>query len=371
MLGRLLDSQAIIDGLGQGILIFDSSSRLVMVNSAARLLLGVDVEFMKVQGWLGAAAYFDRLFAEDDTLNGVRNRALTSDRPIRFKLFRGGELIPCWASAIHGTGGEVFMMLTLDSPDWSGVSSVLHRYLQEVDSAVDAAGGHADLIQKSLQNPKATQSLEQLSRRVGGFARIISIQMFRLHALTNMMARLDSLRSGGLAATLQQDLDKVLLSDFFEDFLETLDDPPLIDPETSSEAQRGRVKRIVPPHLSVVASRHYLVLVLRDILRNAMMYSMRGTEVRIVVFASTRDSSVQIDVTDEGYGIRASEQDRVFAPFERARQPQIISEFGYGLSLYLCKHEVEAMNGQIWFESHEGGGSTFSLRLPAWRDDKA
>jgi signal transduction histidine kinase len=354
MLGRLLDTQATLDGLAQGVLIFDSNSRLVLAN--------------KAQGWVGAAAYFDRLFTDDATLNGIRNQALKADRPIRFQIYPGGELIPCWASAVHGSGGEMFLMITLDTPDWSGVNSVLHLYLQEVDQAVEAANGHAELIQKSLQNPKATQSLEQLSRRVGGFARIISIQMYRLNALTNLMARLNSIRSGGLRDTVAQDVDKIVLSDFFEEFLETLDAPPLVDPETSSEPQRGRVKRIVPPHLSIFASRHYFELILRDLLRNALMYSMRGTEVRIVVFASSGDSSVQIDVTDEGYGIRSSEHDRVFMPFERARQPQIISEFGYGLSLYLCKHEIEAMNGQLWFESHEGGGSTFSLRLPAWRD---
>ena len=54
-----------------------------------------------------------------------------------------------------------------------------------------------------------------------------------------------------------------------------------------------------------------------------------------------------------------------FAPFERARQPQIIAEFGYGLSLYLAKAEIEAMGGRIGFESQEGIGTAFSLQLPA------
>jgi two-component system sensor histidine kinase VicK len=69
-------------------------------------------------------------------------------------------------------------------------------------------------------------------------------------------------------------------------------------------------------------------------------------------------------VHDDGYGIRESDHDRVFTPFQRARQPQIISEFGYGLAIYLCKHEVEAMNGRIWFDSAEGAGTTFSIALP-------
>jgi two-component system sensor histidine kinase SenX3 len=113
----------------------------------------------------------------------------------------------------------------------------------------------------------------------------------------------------------------------------------------------------------------HLAVILRDLLRNAIMYSLKASPVYIV--GHGRDQSVQIDVVDEGYGIRGSEAERVFAPFMRARQPQIVGEFGYGLSLYLCKHEVEAMNGRIWFESEEGVGTTFSLKLPAWRDDSS
>jgi two-component system sensor histidine kinase SenX3 len=86
----------------------------------------------------------------------------------------------------------------------------------------------------------------------------------------------------------------------------------------------------------------------------------------IVIEARRVGQRVQIDVTDEGYGIRRREQERVFAPFQRARQPQVIAEFGYGLSLYLCRYEVEAMNGRIWYESEEAVGTTLSIMLPIW-----
>ena len=121
----------------------------------------------------------------------------------------------------------------------------------------------------------------------------------------------------------------------------------------------------------VYASPGRVADVLQDLLRNAIMYSMKASPIMILAQTSGQNQSVQIDVVDEGYGIRAKEFDRVFSLFERARQPQIMGEFGYGLSLFLCKHEVEAMNGKIWFESEEGVGTTFSFKLPVWRDDSS
>ena len=99
------------------------------------------------------------------------------------------------------------------------------------------------------------------------------------------------------------------------------------------------------------------------------MYSMKASPVKIV--ASLQGKNVQIDVIDEGYGVRAKEIDKVFQPFQRARQPQIIAEFGHGLSLYLCKQELEAMSGGMWFRTEEEVGSTFSIKLPSWQDSSS
>ncbi|MCA9905527.1 MAG: PAS domain-containing protein, partial [Anaerolineae bacterium] len=105
---RMLDNQALLDGLGQGTLVFDSADRLVMINQAARALLGHDIRAFHINGWPGANGFFERYLADDgETLDQIRARALASERPIRFQIQRNGEIIPCWASAVHREGGEI------------------------------------------------------------------------------------------------------------------------------------------------------------------------------------------------------------------------------------------------------------------------
>ncbi|MCC6616954.1 MAG: ATP-binding protein [Anaerolineae bacterium] len=368
---RTLDNQALLDGLGQSTLVFDSADRLIMINQAARTLLGQDVRAFQVSGWMGANGFFERyLDGENQSLDEIRARALASDRPIRFQIQRNGEVIPCWASAVHRDGGEIYTLLTLEVPDWQAINTVMQRYLDEVDDAIGATIGHATLIEQNLRNADNTD-VAKIERRVGGFTRLINVHMVRIQRLTAMITRLNAIRAGEIRDLVTIDRRKIVLADFLEDFVETIDDMPLVDPDTETDSFRPRLKVIAPAHLAVSASPRYLTHVLRDILRNAIMYSMRGTPITMAVFAGSRESTVQFDLTDEGYGIRASEFERVFAPFERSHQPQIISEFGYGLSLHLCKHEIEAMDGLIWFESQEGSGTTFSLRLPAWRSESS
>jgi signal transduction histidine kinase len=367
-----LDIEGLLDGLGQGVLVFDSSNKLVAENRAARTFLGADLRLVRAEGWNAAAILFDtRQNDPDKAVDNIRAQALDSDRPVRFHIYRQGEHIPCWATAVPGKGGEVYTMITIEIPDWSALSEILSKYLVEVRDAIDSTRGHANLIAQTTKRPKANDTIETVGRRVTGFTRLIDIHMHRLGALTDLMERLEQLRTGRLRDGVRTARRRIVLADFFEDFLEEIDDSGLVDPESDSRDHRRRIKTNVPDSLVISASPTHLLGVLRDLLRNAIMYSMKAAPVQVVAHASAKDNMVQIDVIDEGYGIRSSESERVFQPFTRGRQPQIMSEFGYGLSLYLCKHEVEAMNGRLWFESEEGVGTTFSLKLPTWREQPA
>jgi signal transduction histidine kinase len=362
-----IDSQTILDGLGQAVLVFDKANRLVTENRAARSFLGVDYKLVRSEGWSAMVMLLNlRPDPNAATLDVVRAEALNADRPIRFQIERGGERMPCWASVVQGEGGEVYTMISIETPDWSVLSELLDHYLGEVREAVSSTQGHADLIGRTVRQTR-TDGADRLARQVSGFTRLIDVHMHRLSRLTEMMARLAAIRTGTLRAAVRSGRRKLNLANFIEDFMEMLDEAALIDPETDMSDCRGRTHTDVPASLVIAASPSHLHAVLRDVLRNAIMYSMKATPVRLTA-TLTGDHAVQIDIADEGYGIRAGEVDRIFMPFVRARQPQIISEFGYGLSLYLCKHEIEAMGGYLWLTSEEGVGTTVRMKLPAWKE---
>jgi signal transduction histidine kinase len=69
-------------------------------------------------------------------------------------------------------------------------------------------------------------------------------------------------------------------------------------------------------------------------------------------------------VADTGVGIPAADRERVFERFFRTEIAMQHAIQGTGLGLTITKAIVEAHNGTIAVDSEEGGGSTFTVRLP-------
>ncbi|MDZ4770571.1 MAG: ATP-binding protein [Chloroflexota bacterium] len=362
-----LAAQSLIDSMAPSVLVFDSADRLVLTNESAKALFGADLRLIQAEGWGAAQVLFNaKQVAHARKIDEIRKGVLTSGEAARFTIYRGGERLPGWISTFS-EGGDKLTMVAVDKPDWSALNDLMSKYLDEVREVMHATQGHTNIIVQSISRARAGTTAEQIAPRVTGFARLIDIHMFRLRALTDMVERLERIRTGAVRDLAARGKKRISFADYMEDFVEALDESQLVDPENDPGDYRKRIQAIIPPKLMLSASTEHLTVVLHDILRNAIMYSMRATPIKVIAYAN-RDGSGQIDIVDEGYGVRTEEVERVFSPFMRSRQPQIMGEFGYGLSLYLCKYEIEAMNGRIWFASEEGVGTTFSIKLPLWQD---
>lgn len=362
-----LDYRAILDGLGQGILIFDQEDRLILDNVAARTILGANLVLVRAEGWRAAAMLFDAVQDNRPTADEVRAKALRQAQPVRFHTFLAGAYTPCWATAIYGPGGAIYTMITIERPDWSALTELTSTFRSESRVSITSTRGHAELIKQVINKRTPATTADQLAKQVGGFAGIISVHMYRLEILTDMLQRLEDIRTGHLTAVLRSSRKPIELVGFLEDLLEDISESPLVESPDPTVDYRDRIRLDVPDGLQISASKQHLTYVMRDLLRNSFMYSEPDSPITIRATPSAKARSVQIDIIDEGYGIRQKEIGRVFTPFQRARQPQIIAEFGYGLSLYLVKMEIEAMGGKIWFATEEGVGTTFSFIVLRWR----
>jgi signal transduction histidine kinase len=77
-----------------------------------------------------------------------------------------------------------------------------------------------------------------------------------------------------------------------------------------------------------------------------------------------RRNEVIFSVTDTGCGIPANDQKRIFTKFFRAGNALTQDANGTGLGLYLTKVVAGHLDGDVWFDSIEGKGSTFYFSLP-------
>ena len=113
---------------------------------------------------------------------------------------------------------------------------------------------------------------------------------------------------------------------------------------------------------SVAADRDKVRQVLVNLIENAIKYSPDGG--RIDVGVEPDDEVVRFYVRDEGLGIPAEEQERIFEKFYRLDPGMTRGVGGTGLGLYICSELVDRMGGRIWVESAEGEGSSFFCELP-------
>ena len=79
------------------------------------------------------------------------------------------------------------------------------------------------------------------------------------------------------------------------------------------------------------------------------------------------DDEVGVTVTDDGPGIPADARAHLFDRFYRVDGARTRAVGGSGLGLAICREIAVAHGGNVWVESEEGRGSSFSLALPADR----
>ncbi|MBE7549505.1 MAG: HAMP domain-containing histidine kinase [Anaerolineales bacterium] len=102
-----------------------------------------------------------------------------------------------------------------------------------------------------------------------------------------------------------------------------------------------------------------------NLLSNASKFTLPGGLITVDVALAEEAGFLQVSVADNGVGISADDQAKLFNRFFRAASPQPTETKGAGLGLHITRALAELHGGRIWFESELGRGSTFHVTFPA------
>jgi two-component system, NtrC family, sensor histidine kinase KinB len=333
-------STAIIENIADGIVAVDRDGEVVLWNRAAEEITGVPRN--EALGRTPTQLLRRTLEGDDDAPGG--NRLVS--------INRGGEEV--WLSLTEAVmrdpagqvAGRIFAFRDISAD----------RYVEEMKSDFVSAVSH------ELRSPLTSiygfaETLLRQDVLFGEeerrtFLGYIASESERLTAIVDALLNVARLDSGDLQVNLNAvDVNAVVV-------------------EAVSSAEEGAgmnghrfVIELPTEPVAAEADGDKLRQILGVLLDNAVRYSPEGGTVTVA--ARRNDQTVEIEVADEGIGIPAHEQERIFRKFYRAEGgggPR--GTGGTGLGLFIAQGLVLAMGGRIWVSSAEGEGSRFAFELP-------
>jgi signal transduction histidine kinase len=119
----------------------------------------------------------------------------------------------------------------------------------------------------------------------------------------------------------------------------------------------------VDPPPAVLADPNQIAQVVTNLVTNALNYAPAGGEITLRI--DRQDGEAILSVHDTGVGIPPEDLEHLFERFYRGRSAREMGAPGSGLGLAICREIVDLHGGHIGVESRVGGGTTFTVRLPA------
>lgn len=206
----------------------------------------------------------------------------------------------------------------------------------ELKTPLTAISGYAELLEGGMAGEEQQKHFYQEIRKNAD----------RLLALINDIIRLSELDRKGYESTFEE-------VDLYEIAKECLDELLV------NAKQRSVTISVEGESCNVRGSRDLLKELIENLSQNAIRYNNLGGKVLISI--SQKDSRAMLTVKDNGIGIPASEQERVFERFYRVDKSRSKATGGTGLGLAIVKHIVEIHDAKIELDSAPGVGTTMTV----------
>lgn len=341
----------VVESMAEGVVAFDASGVVHVVNPEAARLLSVESETGRGdaresegagRSLLGTS--IEGIPTEQDVLDIVRSGLAGESGARTVRLGSNVVLLHC--TPLLDPEGEVdgAVLVLADVTERHRIEAAQRRFVadasHEMRTPVAALKGMLELLVDGAKDVPEVRD---------DFLQTMQFEVDRLGRLVADLLTLARLEAGNLQLRPAPESAAGLLGDV-AGVMRTL-------------AEQAGVELAVhaPEDARVLADRDRILQVLLSFTDNALKHSPRGATISL--FAKPEGRMVRLEVSDEGSGIEADDVARVFERFYRGDARP--SKAGAGLGLAIAKEIIEAHGSSIDVRSEPGAGTTFGFELPA------
>jgi PAS domain S-box-containing protein len=349
---------AMLDCIGDGLILADANGDLALVNEAAQKLVGADMPRKVGQPWPNSnyGLFYDdmvtRIRPEDEPMRQALNgKAVEVVYYGRTSQYPDGRWYRLHATQVCDKAGEL-LGAVLVFQDVTEIRKAARQ--REALSALithdlkNHLGGEGQLIRAMLDGKFGPVTDQQRD-----ILKLIEGDSKRHFRMTNSL--MEILRYDMRSSALQ--FVSIDVNSQVSQF--ALELTPAV--EAANLTMLVECAKALPAvSADVDALRH----VIANLVGNAVKHTPAGGQITLATEAN--EAGVLITVSDTGAGISAAKLARMFVEISpdsiEYRKPEVTST---GLGMYLCAQIIEAHSGKIDCRSEEGKGTTFIVTLPA------
>ena len=331
--------QSVISSMTDGVVVVNSSSHVVLCNSAARQILGLNPDYLgKAIAEVVSEAKIREFIVSSLQLRDIATlsreiRVGDADYLVNLSPVNDGTEI----LGIVVSFRDVTRIRELSDIKSAFVNMVSH----EIRSPLAAVEGYLDVMHQGLvTDPDQVETVINRAK----------LRLETLRQLTDdllALARMDHTR-------VKRELVHVNPAELVREVLELLAD------KANAKQVCMRIKMgEVPP---VLIDRNDFTLVITNLLDNAIKYNVAKGAVDVILSAEGPD--VCLEVRDSGVGIADEHLCKIFEEFYRVKSAATRSITGTGLGLSIVNRIVKAYKGRIQVASEEGKGTGFRVYFP-------
>jgi len=352
---QVFEEKARVDSLvhtiPDGILMASFDGQILMVNAAAKELLGIAAKPGEKEEEAGPKRINEVLKEpklRDLTLSVQRRKKKSGSTEIEIPPSEGdaNRVFTCRAVTVTKDNRDVGILVVMR--DVTSERELERMKGEFFHSIVHDLRGPIGTIDGFVQIMNERSELNEKEKMYIGYIRG---SCERLKQLVSDILDTAKIESGQITLKPEPITAKTVL-----DHMQTL---YTIQAETKG-IQFKLVEGDIPPG-SFECDKELTERVVMNLIGNALKFTPRGGAITLTV-GFVGEEGMEFEIADTGPGIPKSKLESVFEKFKQLEGESKTQ--GYGLGLSICKKVVELHGGRIWVESEDGQGSKFKFRMP-------